>query len=110
MSEEIWRVQDVADHFDITPSTVRAYHSRGVMPPADGYDKRGPWWSESTILGWKRPGRGWRGRASTDSPVAADYSARPAKAAGQARLTATAGELAESRRGVDDPRERHQRG
>lgn len=55
---ERWRVQQIADHFEIAASTVRGYHSRGQMPAANGYDKHGPWWLKATILAWDRPGRG----------------------------------------------------
>ncbi len=54
------RVADIARRFKIAESTVRAYHARGEMPAATGYDKAGPWWSESTIASWDRPGRGRR--------------------------------------------------
>ena len=44
-------------------STWRAYVHRGHAPKPDGwYDKRTPWWWESTIDEWmaNRPGRGAR--------------------------------------------------
>lgn len=75
MSEGIWRVPDIAAHFAIATSTVRAYHARGTMPAADGYDKRGPWWHEATIVSWKRPGRGWRAGAPSDRRANTDPSA-----------------------------------
>lgn len=58
--DAVLRVTDIAERFEIAKSTVRAYHARGEMPAADGYDKTGPWWWESTIAGWDRPGPGRR--------------------------------------------------
>ncbi len=56
-----WRLRDVAAHLEIKPDTVRAYNTRGQMPPPDGRDDYGrPWWHPSTIEGWQRPGRGNR--------------------------------------------------
>lgn len=75
VTDGIWRVPDVASHFAIASSTVRAYHSRGTMPPADGYDKHGPWWHEATILNWRRPGRGWRAAVTSEDDAGTDYSA-----------------------------------
>lgn len=56
--EKLWRVADIADREGVSPSTIRAYHSRGEMPPADGYDKHGPFWRLATLKKWDRPGRG----------------------------------------------------
>lgn len=58
--QDSWRIVDVAEHLHVQPTTVRAYGSRGQMPPADGRDQYGPWWHQATILNWKRPGRGNR--------------------------------------------------
>lgn len=72
--DALLRVADIARRFQIAESTVRAYHSRGEMPAANGYDKAGPWWTESTIAAWDRPGRGRR-RGTTSAETGPDYSA-----------------------------------
>lgn len=38
-------------------STVRAYLSRGQMPPADGHFEGPPWWRPETIKRWRETRR-----------------------------------------------------
>ena len=47
-------VLDVATRCRVTPDTIRSYHKRGEMPPADTYFGRSPVWKASTIEGWQR--------------------------------------------------------
>ena len=55
-----YRVIDIANHYGVAASTIRAYNARNQMPSPDGYDKDGPWWSGEPLQTWKRPGRGRR--------------------------------------------------
>ena len=45
-------VAAVASRLEVKPSTVRSYHKRGQMPPADNYFGRSPVWKEATIENW----------------------------------------------------------
>lgn len=42
----------VAKMLNLKPETVRWYHKRGIMPPADNKFGRSPVWSRETILAW----------------------------------------------------------
>lgn len=46
---ERWTVAQVAAHWGVAESTVRAYLTRGQMPAADGRLGRTPWWWADTI-------------------------------------------------------------
>jgi hypothetical protein len=61
---------DVANALGVTPATVRSYAARGVMPKADGYLGRTPWWRPQTITDWKasRPGQGKGGGRPSKQP------------------------------------------
>ncbi len=64
-----WTAPQVAEHWGVTPATVRAYAARGQMPPPDGRIGRSDWWLPATIQAWPRPGRGnRRDQASFDLP------------------------------------------
>lgn len=47
-------VNDVADRCQVTPATIRSYHKKGVMPPADTYFGRSPVWEKATIETWQK--------------------------------------------------------
>lgn len=53
-------IDDVAAACGVKPATISSYASRGQMPAPDGRTGRTPWWHESTIASWDRPGRGAR--------------------------------------------------
>jgi hypothetical protein len=54
-------ISQVAERLGIAPSTWRGYVSREQAPRADGqFDRRTPWWWDTTIDNWKRPGPGTR--------------------------------------------------
>jgi hypothetical protein len=63
---DYWTVADIADHWGVTPQTVRTYRSRkrGELPEPDKVFGRSPVWKPSTIIGFVRPGQG----ARTDLP------------------------------------------
>lgn len=42
----------VAEVLNIKTETVRWYHKRGVLPPADGRFGRSPVWKKATIVDW----------------------------------------------------------
>jgi len=46
-------IRDVARYTDRKESTIRAYLSRGQMPPPDGRTGRTPWWHPETIRAWR---------------------------------------------------------
>lgn len=47
------RVADIATRAGITQQTWRSYVSRDQAPRPDGwFDRRTPWWWESTITAW----------------------------------------------------------
>ena len=48
-----WVISDVAQHLGVGQSTVRAYATRGQMPPPDGRLGRTPWWRPETIKEWR---------------------------------------------------------
>lgn len=52
LTVDMWTTSDVARALGVSESTVRAYHSRGEMPPADGRLGRTPWWREATVREW----------------------------------------------------------
>lgn len=58
--------EDVAARLGVTPSTVRAYHSRGQMPPPSGRIGRTPYWTPRDIEPWLE------GRAKTEENVVSD--------------------------------------
>lgn len=60
MSTRQLTIEDVAFIWGIKPRSVSGYLSRGQMPAPDGRTGRTPWWHESTITGWTRPGKGTR--------------------------------------------------
>lgn len=53
-------IEQIAARLGVKPATVRQYHHRGDMPPADEHVGRSPVWKVETIDGWERPGLGWR--------------------------------------------------
>lgn len=53
-------VEQVAERLGVKSATVRQYHWRGDMPPADGRVGNSPIWKTETIERWRRPGRGRR--------------------------------------------------
>lgn len=63
---DYWTIADVADHWGISPQTVRTYRSRGrgELPEPDRVFGRSPVWKPKTILEFERPGQG----ARTDLP------------------------------------------
>lgn len=64
MIPEYLSVQDVADRTGLAPTTVRQYHWRGNMPPADATVGQSPLWKEKTINEWlkTRPSATWTRR------------------------------------------------
>ena len=46
-------VAEVARRCQVTPDTIRSYHKRQEMPPADTYFGRSPVWKQSTIERWQ---------------------------------------------------------
>ena len=54
--QDQWSFKEVAAFLGVEQSTVRAYRTRGEMPPPDGRISNSPWWWRSTIEGWERPG------------------------------------------------------
>jgi hypothetical protein len=63
---DYWTVADIAEHWGVTPQTIRTYRSRkrGELPEPDNVFGRSPVWKPSTILNFERPGQG----ARTDLP------------------------------------------
>lgn len=64
---DYWTVKDIAEHWGVTPQTVRTYRSRkrGELPEPDNVFGRSPVWKPATIINFERPGQG----ARTDLPV-----------------------------------------
>lgn len=52
MEREQWTTAEVAAYLGVSVGTVRAYSSRGQMPPPDGRLGRTPWWWAETIRVW----------------------------------------------------------
>lgn len=49
---DVLTVADIARRRGVAESTIRAYHTRGQMPRADGYDRHEhPWWSPYGPIG-----------------------------------------------------------
>ncbi|MFK0125582.1 helix-turn-helix transcriptional regulator [Streptomyces nigra] len=59
---DYWTIADVADHWGVSPQTIRAYRSRGrgELPPADRTFGRSPAWRPATIIAFQRLGQGTR--------------------------------------------------
>jgi hypothetical protein len=59
---DYWTIADVADHWQVSEQTIRAYRSRrrGELPPADRVFGRSPAWRPATILRFQRIGQGTR--------------------------------------------------
>lgn len=59
---DYWTIADIADHWDVSPQTVRTYRSRGrgELPEPDKVFGRSPVWRPATILNFQRPGQGAR--------------------------------------------------
>jgi hypothetical protein len=59
---DYWTITDVADHWGVSPQTVRTYRSRkrGELPEPDQVFGRSPVWKPATILKFQRPGQGAR--------------------------------------------------
>jgi hypothetical protein len=59
---DYWTITDVAEHWGISPQTVRTYRSRkrGELPEPDQVFGRSPVWKPATIIGFERPGQGAR--------------------------------------------------
>ena len=55
MTREMWGVAEVAEYASLSPSTVRAYASRGEMPGPTGRFGREPWWTPGVIMEWRPP-------------------------------------------------------
>lgn len=56
---ELWRVNECAGHCDLTPSSWRAYSSKGRTPEAVGsLDAKTPLWDAEAVREWQasRPG------------------------------------------------------
>lgn len=50
-------LDDIAEHFDVKPVTVKMWRSRGIFPDPDLVLGRSPLWDRETVTSWKRPGR-----------------------------------------------------
>ncbi|MFJ8309787.1 MULTISPECIES: helix-turn-helix transcriptional regulator [unclassified Streptomyces] len=76
---DYWTVADIADHWGVTPQTIRTYRSRkrGELPEPDKLFGRSPVWKPATIIGFQRPGRGARTDLKGEAPVAAPGDAEP---------------------------------
>jgi hypothetical protein len=63
-----WTTLEVAEHCGISRESVRAYVSRGILPPPDAKVGRTPTWRPETIITAhaSRRGRGWRAHTGTD--------------------------------------------
>lgn len=61
-SADYWTINDVAEHWGVTPQTIRTYRSRkrGELPEPDRVFGRSPVWKPATITGFERPGQGAR--------------------------------------------------
>jgi hypothetical protein len=65
----------VAAHLGLKPKTITRYNAadfreRYGFPEPDGHLGGRPWWWDTTIDAWERPGRGYRGGAAQgDTPV-----------------------------------------
>lgn len=59
-TERRWVINDIAAFLGIKPSTLRAYITRGDFPPPDGREPLSgkPYWNNSTVINYRRPGRG----------------------------------------------------
>jgi len=87
---DYWTVADVADHWGVTPQTIRTYRSRkrGELPEPDRMFGRSPVWKPSTIIEFQRPGQGARtdlkdappDKPAIETEVPEDASERPAEA------------------------------
>ena len=63
-----WTTLEVAEHCGISRESVRAYVSRGILPPPDAKVGRTPTWRPQTIITAhaSRRGRGWRAGSGKD--------------------------------------------
>jgi len=59
-SRPFWGVAEVAAYYGVTRDTIYAYRTRGLLPPEDDRISGSPVWRPETIIGHKRPGRGYR--------------------------------------------------
>lgn len=59
---DFWDLADVAEHWGVSPQTIRTYRSRGrgELPDPDKVFGRSPVWRPSTIINFQRPGQGAR--------------------------------------------------
>lgn len=59
---DYWSISDVAEHWGVSPQTIRTYRSRrrGEMPEPDAVFGRSPVWKPKTIIDFERPGQGKR--------------------------------------------------
>ncbi|MFD5862641.1 helix-turn-helix transcriptional regulator [Streptomyces chartreusis] len=62
VNADYWTIDDVAEHWGVTPQTIRTYRSRkrDELPPHDRMFGRSPAWRPQTIVGFVRPGQGAR--------------------------------------------------
>jgi hypothetical protein len=47
-----YTTSDIAEAVGVRPSTIRAYHSRGQMPPPTGHVGATPYWEPKDIEPW----------------------------------------------------------
>lgn len=50
--EDLLDSAGVAEVLNIKAETVRWYHKRGILPPADAKFGRSPVWKRATIVAW----------------------------------------------------------
>ncbi|TDU05012.1 hypothetical protein EDD99_3498 [Streptomyces sp. 846.5] len=66
---DYWTVSDIAEHWGVSPQTIRSYRSRGrgELPKEDRVFGRSPAWRPATIINFVRPGQGARTDLKPDS-------------------------------------------
>jgi hypothetical protein len=52
MTDTLWSVEMIATATGTAPATIRAYNSRGQMPPPTGHIGRSPYWAAHVIGPW----------------------------------------------------------
>ena len=74
---DYWTVADIAEHWGVTPQTIRTYRSRkrGELPEPDNVFGRSPVWKPATIINFQRPGQGARTDLA-ERPVGSEENTR----------------------------------
>lgn len=68
LPEGILDISAFAKRLGVEPTSISRYLTGGLVPPADGYIGRSPWWHLETVETWiaNRPGRTGRPRKAAE--------------------------------------------